>query len=1081
MFSLHFNRYTTLFKAQFFLALIFLGCGCGQVAQITGALSNSTPVDATLSLSTNRVVLNSPVASVVEISASASDPDNDTLTYTFSVSSGNLQAGSDVNQKIYEYPQAEGSYLVTVVISDGQHSVQLSSLVHVYADEPGNTSSGLGIYGLVSSVGFGNAYFAWTNPDNTQYVYVRRDTQTYPQSLSEGTLVAQRKTLTNVSTTGLADGAHYFSFFVLYGNTVQEPVQANITVPSSIDDFEDGDLAADGQTWTVYSGAEGNLAAEVVSRADGAGKALNLSGESSNYYLGGMALYTGKGLDPSRYFSVDIYNPSGTDVQLKVTLYDDDNRDAANVVNGFSHNTAADDIFETTISVPASVYGSGFVRLSLPLSAFTDANAGGDGIFNPTCNLSQDGSAGLIQLTLDVIGTEASQTVELQLDDLAFSVGDETEVVSGDESGVSSDEQVSGDEDEMGGEETPTDSDTVSETVFEAQSVSDLLAVAYGDSIGLRWTNPATVDVLYLYRDTSAISAYGSGTLIATLTNADESYTDTSLTEGTTYYYALYNQAQSDLSAAVSVYATPKKTVDTFSDGDYSSNPAWSAYGGLTMTMTGAGTSLELSGSTTNYFVGGAIVYAGINIVGQSYLAMDIQNLSNEDVQFSIKLCDDDDGGQTNFEAGYACDESVDDVWVASGNISQSAFASATTLYLPLNNTAFTDANPGQGNDSFDLERDFTSNNASAGLVQLTFELAKYNQSSAAISLVVDNIKLVSSGEAGDLGPYTDVFLADPTYEDFAVTGLQGLAFTDTATVQWAIPEAVEKVSVRASTSATPNTLSDGVAWLTDSTATEVNPSGLTDGATYYVTVFSQNSAGDVLAAASLVFTPRSDIADFDAGLAVNTSGQSFYSWNGGSSHTVGVNTPGYGGTGYALRSDGTPTGYYIGGLGTYMQMNLDSAATYYLTFKIRHVTASSGGATVEFTLHDDDEGDSSDYSGGYSFSDSEDDDWRNSLAVGAGSGFSDAGTWHTISLPIKSTAQDANKGFTDNNSAGDGSMNPYRGFNNLSSGGFLGFQVNISGDSPTGQRIIEFDDIQITSTDQTDLSAGESEALWGY
>lgn len=769
------------------MALLLGLSSCGQVQQ---SPSNSAPTNAEMSLSNIQPVLSelqaAGEAGVVTVSVSASDPDNDPLSYSFSVSSGDVTA-SVAGTAVYDFPDAQGSYLISCTISDDHgHSIQCSTVLVVSATGSGGTS-GLGVYGVQSSGGFGNAYLSWINPVDIQQLYLRSSATDYPESIFDGTYVLHGENNSNVSVTGLSDGVNYLSFFVLYDGVVQTPVHAQVTASEALSEFSGNDLETDfGQAWGSYSGA-GSVSAQLSSSAgsDGGGAAMSvLLNAGSETYVGGVYAYVGQGLDPGRYFTFDVHNAGASDVTVKVTLIDDDNTDALQTDAGFAFTQDAaglvnsnDDQFQYTLTLSRNDYGVDFRRVSIPLSSFTDANPeAGDGIFNPTYNMADNGSAGFLQLAFDFSTSAAGESGQLLIDHVAFSSEDETESDSS-----------SGETDSSGGS---------------------------GSGSG---SNDGVPD------DDGSGDSGGDG-----------------------------SDTGSDGAVADEIQSGGIVTSDSVSN--------WTAYDNLTVAASGSGVSLSGSGS---YYIGGAVVYAGISATASMYLAFDVENTGEEDVQLAVKVYDDDDGGSSDYSSGYAYSETGDDLWVATGNIGETAFASARTLYIPLNNVAFSDESSG-GNGNFDAQRDNGSNAASAGILQLAFELSKYNQSSAAIGINIGNIRIISSGEVGDLGAYTGDFLGTVSYETFSAADLRGIERHAGAALSWTNADNVDLVAVRSSTTATPSALGDGDEWQSAAAGiSSLEKTGISDGSTYYVTVFSLNSNSDILGTSSLQITPRQVIDDF--------------------------------------------------------------------------------------------------------------------------------------------------------------------------------------------------------------------------
>lgn len=106
------------------LAIILTGCGGGGGGGDTPPTGNRAPV---VSLATDQPSL-WPTANA-QLTATASDPDNDPLTYTWAATGGTLSGTG--NTRTWNAPLQEGNYTVTVTVSDGNEEADDSLTLEV--------------------------------------------------------------------------------------------------------------------------------------------------------------------------------------------------------------------------------------------------------------------------------------------------------------------------------------------------------------------------------------------------------------------------------------------------------------------------------------------------------------------------------------------------------------------------------------------------------------------------------------------------------------------------------------------------------------------------------------------------------------------------------------------------------------------------------------------------------------------------------------------------------------------------------------------------------------------------------------
>ena len=112
---------------RYTIAVVILGLpvGCGE--------DNSAPVINSFTASATEVVANAEVGLVVL----ATDPDGDKLSYTYQSSAGAITGTGNMATWVAPEVEAEGSYIVTVDVSDGELSVQAFRTVAVVFDAMG--------------------------------------------------------------------------------------------------------------------------------------------------------------------------------------------------------------------------------------------------------------------------------------------------------------------------------------------------------------------------------------------------------------------------------------------------------------------------------------------------------------------------------------------------------------------------------------------------------------------------------------------------------------------------------------------------------------------------------------------------------------------------------------------------------------------------------------------------------------------------------------------------------------------------------------------------------------------------------
>jgi hypothetical protein len=185
-----------------------------------------------------------------------------------------------------------------------------------------------------------------------------------------------------------------------------------------VDNFESGKFA-EGSKWWVFGNIKGKIVKNVPLKvkdliAQSCGDyALNVSGKSSDWYVGGLGADIG--IDASEFsrFQIDVSGDPLIKGKLIIELLEDDNgnftieQDPKN-----NYEPTKDDKWVAEVKI----LGKGFTRTSIPFTAFRDANPNiGDGKWNPD---QQGGSGGLLKLQLIFVTDEKKGDVDVNLDNI---------------------------------------------------------------------------------------------------------------------------------------------------------------------------------------------------------------------------------------------------------------------------------------------------------------------------------------------------------------------------------------------------------------------------------------------------------------------------------------------------------------------------------------------------------------------------------------------------------------------------------------------------------------------------------------
>ena len=185
-----------------------------------------------------------------------------------------------------------------------------------------------------------------------------------------------------------------------------------------IDNFESGKFA-EGSKWWVFGNIKGKIVKNIPLDkkdliAESCGEyALNISGKSSEWYVGGLGADIG--IDASEFsrFQIDISGDQLAKGKLVIELLEDDN---GNFTIEQDENKNYEPTHDDKWIAEINVLGKGYTRISIPFTAFRDANPKiGDDKWNPD---QKAGSGGLLKLQLILVTTEKAANINLNLDNL---------------------------------------------------------------------------------------------------------------------------------------------------------------------------------------------------------------------------------------------------------------------------------------------------------------------------------------------------------------------------------------------------------------------------------------------------------------------------------------------------------------------------------------------------------------------------------------------------------------------------------------------------------------------------------------
>ncbi|MBU0687520.1 MAG: hypothetical protein KKB81_06725 [Candidatus Margulisbacteria bacterium] len=180
-----------------------------------------------------------------------------------------------------------------------------------------------------------------------------------------------------------------------------------------IDDYEDGDAYTKPKWWNfdnasinVVSNDELRYGAKEVMQEAGL-FSLRVTGEATQWYVGGFGTYIAKDASKYTHLSLEIYGTGPNSGTLKIELYDDDNANSS-----IEQDPAKrfDPLFDDRFVYELNIDWIGWKKVLIPFEDFVDENPKvGDDVWNPDI---LNGSGGLVQTQLIVTSAEESGTAD---------------------------------------------------------------------------------------------------------------------------------------------------------------------------------------------------------------------------------------------------------------------------------------------------------------------------------------------------------------------------------------------------------------------------------------------------------------------------------------------------------------------------------------------------------------------------------------------------------------------------------------------------------------------------------------------
>lgn len=182
--------------------------------------------------------------------------------------------------------------------------------------------------------------------------------------------------------------------------------------------------------------------------------------------------------------------------------------------------------------------------------------------------------------------------------------------------------------------------------------------------------------------------------------------------------------------------------IDDFEDGNISSAPKWWTFDKASIKVdkvTGKGDGLGkkaavLSGSTTNWYIGGLGTYLGIDGTKYNALQIKVKGEGPMSGQLKIELFDDDNknwDAEQDSKKGWIA--KYDDTWVYILAVDGAEWKD---IVIPFSD--FKDSNPGVGNDKLDLNQA----DGSGGLLQISLIVLSSGEKGKA-NIAIDSLKLI--------------------------------------------------------------------------------------------------------------------------------------------------------------------------------------------------------------------------------------------------------------------------------------------------------------------------------------------------
>jgi len=174
--------------------------------------------------------------------------------------------------------------------------------------------------------------------------------------------------------------------------------------PQMIDNFESGKIS---DWWTF-----GSVSLQLVSGKNSR-YALQITGNSSDWYVGGIGFYIGKDAGKFSRLEMDVTNNNKDNGAMKLELYDDDNGNwqiEQDPKKGYAP------IYDDRFSCELKIDWQGAKHVSIPLSEFVDNNPeAGDNIWNPQ---QKEGSGGLLQMQLIFSSAVKTGKLDITIDNI---------------------------------------------------------------------------------------------------------------------------------------------------------------------------------------------------------------------------------------------------------------------------------------------------------------------------------------------------------------------------------------------------------------------------------------------------------------------------------------------------------------------------------------------------------------------------------------------------------------------------------------------------------------------------------------